>query len=286
MNQAHWRSPADLLAALTGVLQPLGKISVACSGGVDSTVLVVAAARILGRDNVLAVTALAPMVPQEDQAAASQVAMLAGVNHQIAHLPDTILELPPFAGNPPDRCYHCKKIIFDALRALARGAGYPILCDGTNADDLKDYRPGLVALREMAIQSPLAQAGFTKAEVRRLAAEICPAYAEKTAMACLATRIPTHTPITLAAMTRIDQAETLLRQHGLGQVRVRDHNGLARVELDPDQLAKGLSAELLAILRNLLNQAGFSYATLDLNGYRTGSMNPAARQPGQDHEAK
>lgn len=282
MSAGILRQPDELLSALAEVIKPLGKVAVASSGGVDSTVLLVAAAHILGPDQVLAVTALAPMVPLDDQADASRLADLAGVRHLVARLPESILDLPPFAENPPDRCYHCKKIIFDALLALARGAGFNVLCDGTNRDDLKDYRPGLRALQEMKVVSPLAEAGFSKVEVRALAATLCPDFAEKPAMACLATRIPTHTPVTLASMTRIDKAESLLRHQGLGQVRVRDHAGLARVELDPAMLENGLGPDLIQLIRDSIHEAGFSYATLDLNGYRSGSMNPAAQASGQE----
>ncbi len=282
MSDRALRSPEELLADLADVILPLGKIAVASSGGVDSTVLVVAAAHILGPDNVLAVTALAPMVPGDDQEDASRVAGLAQVRHLTARLPESILDLPPFAKNPPDRCYHCKKILFDALLALAHGAGFNVLCDGTNRDDLKDYRPGLRALEELKVMSPLAGAGFSKAEVRALAAQICPDFAAKPAMACLATRIPTHTPVTLAALKRIDTAETLLRQKGLGQVRVRDHAGLARVELEPAFLEKGLAPDWIVLVRDCLLEAGFAFATLDLQGYRTGSMNPAANLTRQE----
>jgi uncharacterized protein len=265
-----------LMQALAIVLRPLQRIAIACSGGVDSTVLAVAAARILGASNVFAVTAEAPMVPEDDRQDADDMARIAGIQHLVIHLPDSILSLPPFSDNPPDRCYHCKKIIFNTLFAEARQAGFSVLCDGTNVDDLGDYRPGLQALREMQIISPLAQAGLTKADVRELARNLCPNYATKPAMACLATRIPTYTPITRDAMARIDRAESLLRRHGLTQVRVRDHGDLARVELDPAQMAGGISAELMVTLRDCLQTAGFKYCTIDLYGYRSGSMNPQA----------
>jgi len=265
-----------LMQALATVLRPLQRIAIACSGGVDSTVLAVAAARILGAGNVFAVTAAAPMVPEDDRQDADDMARIAGIQHRVIHLSDSILDQPPFSDNPPDRCYHCKKIIFNTLLAEARQAGFSVLCDGTNVDDLGDYRPGLQALREMQIISPLAQAGLSKADVRELARTLCPDYAAKPAMACLATRIPTYTPITRAAMTRIDRAESLLRRHGLTQVRVRDHGDLARVELDPAQMASGISAELMTTLRDSLQSAGFKYCTLDLFGYRSGSMNPQA----------
>ncbi len=270
---AGQRDYNQLMQALTSVLEPLQRIAIACSGGVDSTVLAVAAARILGADNVLAVIAAAPMVPEDDRQDADDVARIAGISHRVIHLPDSILDLPPFSDNPPDRCYHCKKIIFNTLLAEASQAGFTVLCDGTNVDDLGDYRPGLQALREMKIISPLAQAGLTKADIRELARTLCPDYAAKPAMACLATRIPTYTAITREAMDRIDRAESLLRRRGLVQVRVRDHGDLARVELDPGQLAKGLDAAMIETLRECLKSAGFKYCTLDLYGYHSGSMN-------------
>lgn len=276
------RSFDQLMQALSAVILPLNRIAVACSGGVDSTVLAVAAARILGPGNVFAVTAAAPMVPEDDRQDADDVARIAGINHLVIQLPDSMLDQPPFSDNPPDRCYHCKKIIFNTLLEQARAKGFNVLCDGTNVDDLGDYRPGLQALREMKIISPLAQAGLAKADVRELARTLCPDYAGKPAMACLATRIPTFTPITRDAMTRIDHAESRLRRHGLTQVRVRDHGNLARIELDPAQMAEGISADLIKTLRDCLQSAGFKYSTLDLFGYRSGSMN----QPVDKDDAK
>lgn len=277
MDQQH--VPVTLLLSrLQAVLEPLGKIAIACSGGVDSTVLAAAATRILGPQNVLTITVAAPMVPESDREDAAVLQAVTGAPHQIIDLPDSILEAEPFASNPPDRCYHCKKIIFNQILAAAAAAGFSVLCDGTNADDLGEYRPGLQALRELHVFSPLAAAGLSKAEIRVLAGELCPDYAAKPAMACLATRIPTHTPVTLAAMRRIDQAEARLRQLGLSQVRVRDHDGLARVELDSTELDKGLSAEMIHLLHDTLAEAGFTFATIDLAGYRTGSMNPMSRK--------
>ncbi|MDD2533719.1 MAG: ATP-dependent sacrificial sulfur transferase LarE [Eubacteriales bacterium] len=259
---------------LEKVLLPLQKVAIACSGGVDSTVLAVAASKILGFDQVLLLTAEAPMVPESDRQDASELAHLTGATHFIVTLPVTILDQPPFSTNPPDRCYHCKKIIFKTLIEQAIQLGFRQLCDGTNADDLGEYRPGLQALHELQVISPLAAAGLTKSEIRELGQTLCPDYAAKPAMACLATRIPTYTPVTLAAMQRIDLAEQLLRQKGLHQVRVRDHGGLARVELDAELLNNGLDAQFIHELRDILVTVGFTYSTIDLNGYRSGSMNP------------
>jgi uncharacterized protein len=215
------------------------------------------------------------MVPAADRADADLAAAVAGVRHIVLHMPEQVLDQPPFITNPPDRCYHCKQLIFHAIRAAASSQGFPELCDGTNEDDLHEDRPGLRALREMKIHSPLAEAGLHKSDVRSLAALFCPDFSAKPAMACLATRIPTGTPITLAAMQRIDRAEHALRAAGLAQVRVRDHAGLARIEIDAAILAAGLSAEMIQQLRTILHEAGFQYVTLDLDGYRTGSMKQA-----------
>lgn len=257
---------------LQAILLPLGRIAVALSGGVDSAVLAAAAARILGPANVLTITVEAPMIPAADRADAETAAVLAGVRHLVLTMPEQVLDQQPFVSNPPDRCYHCKRLIFTAIRAAAGGQGFATLCDGTNADDLHEDRPGLRALQEMNVSSPLAEAGLTKADVRRLAACLCPDFAAKPAMACLATRIPTGTPVTLAAMQRIDRAEAALRAAGLLQVRVRDHGGLARIELATERLAAGLSADMIGRLQTILHAAGFQYVTLDLDGYRTGSM--------------
>lgn len=261
-----------LLDRLGKQLKPLERIAIALSGGVDSAVLVSAAARILGPDHVLAVTVSAPMVPASDHADAIEAARIAGVRHIIIAADADLLQSPVFKDNPPDRCYHCKQLIFSKIMAAAREHGFPIVCDGTNADDLGQYRPGLQALREMGVRSPLADAGLTKAQIRELASAICSPFADKPAMACLATRIPHGVSITVEALERIDRAEALLRSEGLGQLRVRDHLGLARVELPATLLEQGISAWQIRRLREILHESGFEYATLDLDGYRTGSM--------------
>ncbi len=277
---AHPDSPSaeQLMERLRKVLLPYKRVAIACSGGVDSTLLAVAASRILGSDNVLMLTAQAPMMPRSDQEDVLILKKLTGANHRIVELPDQILDEEPFKSNPPDRCYYCKKIIFNQLITAMQEEGFSVLCDGTNADDLGEFRPGLQALDELLVVSPLALAQFTKAEIRLLAGTLCPDYAAKPAMACLATRIPTNTPVTLAALKRIDQAESALRRHGLSQVRVRDHGGLARVELDTALLKKGISSEMIELLTQTLTEAGFTYLTLDLQGYRTGSMNQEQSQ--------
>lgn len=263
---------AELVGRLSACLLPLKRIAVALSGGVDSAVLCSAAAHILGPGNVLALTVAAPMVPAADHADAGLAARLAAVRHVVITADDSLLDSPVFRNNPPDRCYHCKQLIFSRIIETAHASGFPNVCDGTNADDLNQYRPGLRALHEMGVISPLADAGLTKADVRELAAALCPEFAEKPAMACLATRIPHGVAITRAALERIDRAEERLRAEGFGQLRVRDHLGLARVELPSGLLRQGLDAATISLLRRILHECGFDYATVDLDGYRTGSM--------------
>lgn len=277
------RTEQELLNRLAAVLKPLGRLAVALSGGVDSSLLVNAAAYLLGPENVLAITALAPMVPATDSQDSLAAAQLSGVRHLTFQLPDSILESPPFVNNPPDRCYHCKKIIFEKIRIIANEQGFSSLADGTNHDDAAEYRPGRQAIQELGVISPLALAGMTKTEIRQLAAVLCPDFARKPAMACLATRIPTGVAVTAAAMKRIDRAEQLLRENGFATVRVRDHQDLARVEIDASLLAQGLSDQIMQQISQILHQAGYRYATLDLDGYRTGSMQTMGKEePGDD----
>lgn len=262
----------EMVEKLTAILLPMGKIAVALSGGVDSSVLLTAAAGILGPDRVLALSVQAPMVPVSDRLDVDLAVEISGSQLVRIILPEVMLEQEPFTNNPPDRCYHCKKLIFSEILTAAHQRGFTLLCDGTNADDLQAYRPGLKALEEFGVRSPLAEAGLTKQDIRKLAKVYCPHFAEKPAMACLATRIPHGTAITLAAMQRIDRAEESLRRAGYAQVRVRDHHGLARVEVAADLLEQGLSSAQIRIFRDILHEAGFVWSTFDLDGYRTGSM--------------
>lgn len=272
MTTGQHNTETELLQKIALQLRPLRRVAVALSGGVDSAVLVAAAARILGTEQVMAITVSAPMVPESDHSDAIRAADLASVQHEIIHLSDELLSDPVFVTNPPDRCYHCKRLIFSRIIQTAQAAGFYHVCDGTNVDDLSQYRPGLAALNELGILSPLAAAGLTKADIRTLASTLCPEFAGKPAMACLATRIPHGVAITPDSLRRIDRAEQMLRAQGFSQIRVRDHEGLARLELATDVLAHGLSGSQLQQLGQILKECGFRYVTLDLEGYRTGSM--------------
>jgi uncharacterized protein len=265
-------APYDRLAA---VLRPLGRVAVALSGGVDSSVLVAAAARVLGPDAVLAVTFRAPVVPESDEKDATVAVQAAGVRHVLLHADEGFLDQPHFRDNPVDRCYHCKTSIFTRVLAAAAAEGFSTVVDGTNLDDLGEYRPGLAALKELGVRSPLAEAGLAKADVRSLARDFGLSIADKPPMACLATRIPHGTPITAEAMRRIDRAETALRALGEGLVRVRDREGVARIELSPERIARGITGAEAKAFADAVRSAGFTRATLDLEGYRT-SGGPAS----------
>lgn len=251
-----------LLAAHQSVL-------VAFSGGVDSSVLLALALRACGRERVLAVTIASPFIPAAEVTAARALAARLDARHEV--LPADPLSLPQLRDNPADRCYHCKKMLYSALLALARARGLAAVVDGSNADDSRDYRPGSRARQELGISAPLQEAGMTKAEVRATARALGLPNAEAPALACLATRFPAGTTLTPEGLARVAQAEAAVRALGFAAVRVRVHGDLARLEVPPADLpaAAGRAAELAAAVHT----AGYRYAALDLDGYRTGSMN-------------
>ena len=272
----------EKLGRLASVLRPLGRLAIALSGGVDSAVLSLAAAGILGPEQVLAMTVQAPMVSRTDTADAAAAAAMAGIRHIVVNLPDEWLEQPVFRDNPPDRCYHCKRQLFGKMLQVAADEGFSLVADGTNLDDLQEYRPGLQAIRELGVISPFVLAALGKNDIRQIASALCPDFAGKPAMACLATRIPHGTPVTPADLRQIDRAEQDLRKAGFSQIRVRSHQGLARLEIDRSALERGLDGRSLRLLADILHQAGFRYATLDLDGYRAGSMQVAGEENNHD----
>ena len=246
-----------------------GRVAVAFSGGVDSSLLCRAARDAVG-DNALALTVVGPMMPGDDFESAKQIAALTGIRHILIDDPE--LE-EPIAANPINRCYHCKKIEFGRIAELAREHGISVVLDGSNLDDESDYRPGLTALSELGVFSALRAASLNKAEIREISHRLGLPTWDKPAAACLGSRVPYGERITLEKLRSIEQAEQVLRSHGFRQCRVRHHGDVARLEVSPDERNKFFNTDLLDTLSAKIKAAGFRYVCLELEGYRTGSLN-------------
>lgn len=266
----------DKLDRLKQILLGMDSLVVAYSGGVDSTLLLKVAYDCLGK-RVIAVTALSASLPAREQAEAEAIARQIGAKYINIHSHET--EDPHYLANEADRCYYCRVDVFGRLTEFARQEGYRYVADGNNADDVGDHRPGRQAAREYGVRSPLLEAGLTKAEIRQLAREFGLPNWDKPAAACLSSRVPYGTPITLRMLSQIEQAELALKNLGLRQVRVRHHANVARIEVEPDDFSQIMEqrAEIIAKLETL----GYTYVTLDLAGFRSGSMNEALTRNGR-----
>lgn len=245
-------------------------MAVAYSGGVDSTFLAAVAAKVLG-DKAMAITAVSPTYPAWEHREALELAERIGIRH--VELESHELDDPRFAANPSDRCYYCKKELVDVVRATAEAHGLHTIADGSTMDDLCDHRPGRRAAREGGMWSPLQEAEFTKDEVRTLSRLMGLPTADKPSLACLASRIPYGTRITPERLQAVDQVEGVLRELGFKQLRVRHHGEVARIEVEAGALEKVCQPEVRARVVAAARAAGFTYVTVDLEGYRTGSMN-------------
>ncbi len=249
-------------------------VLVAFSGGVDSSVVAALAADALG-EAAVACTAKSETLPAAELADARRIAAEIGIRHEVVEFSE--LESEAFVTNDADRCYHCRSMRLEEMYAAARDLGIETVCDGTNADDpAAGHRPGLRAVEELDVRSPLLDHDITKGEVRAIADRYGLSVAEKPSMACLSSRIPTGIEVTEDRLTRVERAEAVLREWGFSQFRVRDHDGLARIEVAPDELERALDPAFVEAAHEALSAVGFDHVTLDLAGYRTGSVSPAA----------
>jgi len=260
------------LERLKEIIRDCERTVVAFSGGVDSTFLLSVADEVLG-ENVLAVTVVSSFMPGHEKKEASEIARLIGARHEIVAIDENDIE--GFTDNPADRCYICKKFIFSQVLAIAEAAGVACVMDASNVDDTGDYRPGLKALKELGIRSPLMEVGLTKDEIRELSkARNLPGWS-KPAMACLATRIPYGEKITKEKLRQIDKAEEFLRSLGYSNCRVRHHGKLARIEVLPKRIEQLMKPGQRRQVTEHLKGLGFKYITVDMQGYRMGSLNEA-----------
>lgn len=257
---------------LETIIQKLGRVAVAYSGGVDSSYLLSISLDLLGPKNVLAVTVDSPLMPRSELAVARKLAQDLGAPHLVVQWDD--LADPQVASNPVDRCYHCKRGRFIALREIAAEHGFTHLVHGENWDDANDYRPGVRAAHELAVRAPLAEAELTKTEIRTLSRQRELFTWEMPARACLGSRFPYGVPLTAKGLARVEAAETFLETNfNLRQFRVRDHHPIARLEVEPDDIIKLAAPEIREQIVATLQELGYLYVALDLKGYRMGSLN-------------
>jgi len=268
-------SEADLAAktsALAAWLHANAPVAIGYSGGVDSAYLAVAARQTLGADRALAIIGRSASYPAEQWATARDVAQRFDV--KVLELDTGELDDPRYAANPSNRCYYCKTELWSRLVPVAYSRGFPTVVDGTNADDLSDYRPGAQAAREHRVASPLAELGFTKLHIRHASRALGIPTWQQPSSPCLSSRLPYGTEVTRGRLRQIELAEAALRKLGIaGDLRVRFHEELARVELAPTELSAWLDPERMAVLTEAVSQAGFTRVALDLRGFRSGSLN-------------
>jgi uncharacterized protein len=258
----------EKLESLKEILRSLESVVIAYSGGVDSTFLSKVAFDVLG-DNTLAVTASAEIHPRWESEEAAELAKEIGIKHEM--IVAEVFDIPEFSDNAADRCYYCKKEVLARLKEIARERGFKHVIEGSNFDDLSDHRPGMRAVDELGVSSPLKEAKLTKADIRELSKRLGLPTWDKPSFACLASRFPYGTKITSEKLTAVGEAEIFLRDLGIRQLRVRHHDEIARIEVVEEDMETLLQNREQIVKK--LKELGYTYVTMDLQGYRTGSMN-------------
>lgn len=274
-------SVAAKTEAAREILRSLGRVAVAFSGGVDSTFVLKLAVDTLGQENVLAVTGRSASVASGEFDDATRLARHIGAEHRVIDTQE--FDDPNYLANPTNRCYYCKTELYTRMTPIIREQGFTAIVNGTNADDLGDYRPGLMAAGEHEVRSPAAEAGLTKAEIRTLSAAWELPTHDKPASPCLSSRVQYGEAITPEKLKKIEQAESLLRQLGFRECRVRHHDNLARIEVPAREIERLASEDVRRKIESAFREFGYRYVCVDLRGFRSGSMNEViafgVRQP-------
>jgi len=261
---------AEKQRKLFSVLRDLHKVIIAYSGGTDSAYLAWAAHQVL-KENALAITADSASIPESHKRDAEQIARDCGFQHE--YIATHEFENPDYVKNDPSRCFHCKDELFDRLEEVARERGFEHIVYGVNVDDLGDYRPGQKAAKLHQVKAPLVEAGLTKAEIRELSRNANLATWDRPAAACLSSRVPYGTPVTIETIQTVEVGEESVKALGFRQFRVRFHGDLVRIEIAKEELSKALTSEMAAAFTAIFKPLGFHYVTIDCEGYRQGSLN-------------